>query len=381
MTLPSVRPSEPGGGAPVPARVWVDGTDGWRPWRDGGASDLRDGVHGLHGPAWVVAEDAPGLLAACGLLGVHPRTVAVVGRHVQAGGHRRVRVERGAGDDVVLTLPTVSFVAQDRDVRTGWVTGLLSGGTVVMLEEGDAGAVAAAATGLVADGSRAHHAVHAVLAGVLRAVVAAAFDVEDDVADAVTETEKLVFSSDPGDGVAEDVYALKREIAEARRALMPLTGALPELVEELSSTGEESRETAWLARAQAAVDRLDGRLDQHDGLLSDMLSVHLARVSVQQNEDMRRISAWAAIIAVPTFVAGLYGMNFEFIPGEHWRYGFAAALLVMAASAALLWGGFRRSGWWWGRAHIRRRRRGPAPQARAHPPQAQAQDGRPPARP
>jgi magnesium transporter len=68
-------------------------------------------------------------------------------------------------------------------------------------------------------------------------------------------------------------------------------------------------------------------------------------VSVRQNEDMRRISAWVAIIAVPTMIAGIYGMNFDHMPELEWRFGYPAVLLVIASACGYLYVRFRRSGW------------------------------------
>jgi magnesium transporter len=76
-----------------------------------------------------------------------------------------------------------------------------------------------------------------------------------------------------------------------------------------------------------------------------MLSVHLSRVSVRQNEDMRKISAWAAIIAVPTLIAGIYGMNFDHMPELHWLLGYPLSVVLMGAAAGLLFRLFKRSGW------------------------------------
>ena len=76
-----------------------------------------------------------------------------------------------------------------------------------------------------------------------------------------------------------------------------------------------------------------------------MLNANLAQVGVQQNEDMRRISAWVAIAAVPTAIAGIYGMNFEHMPELGWRYGYPAALLLMATICVGLFRAFKRSGW------------------------------------
>jgi magnesium transporter len=82
-----------------------------------------------------------------------------------------------------------------------------------------------------------------------------------------------------------------------------------------------------------------------DELLSSILQASLARTQMADNEDMRKISAWAGIIAVPTAIAGIYGMNFEFMPELEWRYGYPLVLLVIFVSCALLYRGFKRNGW------------------------------------
>ena len=86
-------------------------------------------------------------------------------------------------------------------------------------------------------------------------------------------------------------------------------------------------------------------LTGHDELLRDMLSAHLAQVSVRQNEDTRKISAWAAMIAVPTLIVGIYGMNFHHMPELTWTFGYPLALAVMAGICWWLYRAFRKSGW------------------------------------
>ena len=80
-------------------------------------------------------------------------------------------------------------------------------------------------------------------------------------------------------------------------------------------------------------------------LLTSVLAANLTQVSVRQNEDMRRISAWAAIIAVPTAVAGLYGMNFEHMPELRWTFGYPLVLVLMSVICLTLYRYFRRAGW------------------------------------
>lgn len=82
-----------------------------------------------------------------------------------------------------------------------------------------------------------------------------------------------------------------------------------------------------------------------DRLVSDILSAHLAQTSVRQNDDMRKISAWAAMAAVPTMVAGIYGMNFDHMPELHWLWGYPAVIALMAVLELLLYRQFKHRGW------------------------------------
>ena len=91
--------------------------------------------------------------------------------------------------------------------------------------------------------------------------------------------------------------------------------------------------------------RVSEQVEGFDDLLSSVLSADLAQVAVQQNEDMRRISAWVAIAAVPTAIAGIYGMNFDHMPELHWTLGYPAVLVLMAVVCAGLFRAFKRSGW------------------------------------
>ena len=159
----------------------------------------------------------------------------------------------------------------------------------------------------------------------------------------VDEVEESVFSPARTDDSVR-IYALKREIAEVRRAVMPLRDpmrrfALAEVAGIDGDTATYFRDVAdHLHRVSEVVDNLDS-------LLSTAFDAHLARISVQQNEDMRKISAGAALVVVPTLIAGVYGMNFDHMPELGWRFGYAYAVGLMVATAAALWVLFKKSGW------------------------------------
>jgi magnesium transporter len=91
--------------------------------------------------------------------------------------------------------------------------------------------------------------------------------------------------------------------------------------------------------------RVQETIAGYDELLTSLLQVNHAQLSIAQNEDVRKITAWAAIVAVPTAIAGIYGMNFEFMPELTWRYGYPLVLGVIAITCFLLYRGFKRNGW------------------------------------
>ncbi|GEA88986.1 magnesium and cobalt transport protein CorA [Cellulomonas cellasea] len=166
----------------------------------------------------------------------------------------------------------------------------------------------------------------------------------------VDDIEARVFG--PGeDDHAERIYNLKREVAEFRRALVPLLRPL----EQLAAGGVEHVAPAagsWFRDVHDHALRAADRVEGIDRLLSDVLQANVARVTVvqsgialRQNEDTRRISAWAAIALVPTAIAGLYGMNFDNIPELHWKYGYFAVLTVIASACTVLHRLFKRNGW------------------------------------
>jgi magnesium transporter len=91
--------------------------------------------------------------------------------------------------------------------------------------------------------------------------------------------------------------------------------------------------------------RVNESVEGLDRLVSDILSAHLAQMSVRQNDDMRKISAWAAMAAVPTMIAGIYGMNFDHMPELHWLWSYPAVIVCMVVLEIGLYGLFKRRGW------------------------------------
>ncbi|MGQ7296741.1 magnesium and cobalt transport protein CorA [Quadrisphaera sp. KR29] len=186
------------------------------------------------------------------------------------------------------------------------------------------------------------------LHGVLDAVVDHFVVVADELGDDLDALERRVFTAgDAGEAAGVDageIYRLKREVSEARRAVVPLVEPVAALARgEVGSVPKKLR--PFFADVLDHLVRTQDRVEGYERSLTDILSVHLAQVSVQQNADSRKISAWAAMALVPTLIAGIYGMNFTHMPELAWRYGYAWALGLMVLVCLVLWRAFKRSGW------------------------------------
>ena len=175
--------------------------------------------------------------------------------------------------------------------------------------------------------------------------------VVDDYADVlkglhndVEEIERQVFSSERSNH-AERIFKLKREVLEFRAAIEPLDEPLAQLSAGRHLNEADSPLAEYFRDVHDHLQRVSERVEAIDSLLTSALNANLAQVSMRQNEDMRKISAWVALIAVPTMIAGIYGMNFDHMPELGWLYGYPFALALMAAGCLFLWRMFKRSGW------------------------------------
>ncbi|MER7270297.1 magnesium and cobalt transport protein CorA [Micromonospora carbonacea] len=168
-------------------------------------------------------------------------------------------------------------------------------------------------------------------------------DVAHHVETDLERLEETVFARDRTADIAH-IYQLKREIVELKRAVLPAQAPLRTLAGP-TDDGPPPALRRWFTDVDGDLARAVDRVNAYDDLLNSILQSRLAQLAVEQNNDMRKIAAWAAIAATQTAVAGIYGMNFTHMPELHWRYGYAGALLLMATAALTLHRLFRRSGW------------------------------------
>jgi magnesium transporter len=168
----------------------------------------------------------------------------------------------------------------------------------------------------------------------------------------IKRVERQVFSDDDTTSPVEQIYRLRRIVADLEEHITRLTEEstarfirrrLPSWMAEVPEWFAEG--TTSLMEHDEQFERMVTRIQGLRGLLDSILNANLVQVGIQQNVDMRKISAWVAIAAIPTLVAGIYGMNFEHMPGLSWRFGYPVALVLMAATCGLLYWRFRRNDW------------------------------------
>ncbi len=187
------------------------------------------------------------------------------------------------------------------------------------------------------------HGTGVVLYAILDHVVDGYGDVAQTIDGEIQAVEREVFSAERTNP-AEQIYRLEREVLDLYRAVAPLSEAVDEIsAGRFEAVPDELNE--YLRDVHDHLRRVAGRIAGFRELLSSALQANLTQVSVRQNEDMRKISAWVAIAAVPTMVAGIYGMNFDNMPELHWRFGYPAVLAFIALICLALYRRFRRAGW------------------------------------
>jgi magnesium transporter len=155
--------------------------------------------------------------------------------------------------------------------------------------------------------------------------------------------EEGVFSRDSASPI-QAIYQMKRELVEFRRAVLPLQRPLASITSPQSRlVPKEIRR--YFRDVQDHLTRTVEQVSSYDDLLNSILQARLAQVSLDQNNDMRKIAAWAGIATVWTAFAGIYGMNFKYMPERDWTFSYPVLMTLLLVISVLLYRGFRRSGW------------------------------------
>jgi magnesium transporter len=258
--------------------------------------------------------------------------------------HQRPKLEL-YDDTMLVVLKTARYVDTEEVVDFGEIALFLSKEFVVAVRHGPATALAGVRRRIEDRPDLLSLGPGAVLYGIVDKVVDDYMPVMDGLDNDIQEVEQEVFSAvGGGDNPAERIYYLKREVLEFDRAAHPLLEPLDQLAKgRFEQLPEELH--SYFRDVADHLTRVVEQINQYRDLLTSILEANLTQVGVRQNNDMRKITSWVAIAAVPTMLAGVWGMNFEFMPELTWPFGYPLALGTMAGASLFIYRKLKKSGW------------------------------------
>jgi magnesium transporter len=256
--------------------------------------------------------------------------------------HQRPKIE-DYDSGYFIVLRTAHYHEDREEVHFGEIHIFAGPGYVITVRHGPGSELASARKRLEARPDLLRRGAASGVWAVLDKVVDDYIPVAEAIEDDIEEVEKDVFDDDVPAPTAR-IYGLKREVIEFHRAVGPLLVPLESLEEGAYERVPEGLRSFFRDVADHA-RRVDEQVSSQRELLTSVLEANLALVGVRQNEVVKKISSVAAIVAVPTLITGVYGMNFDHIPELHWRFGYPAALTLMGLCVAALVVFFRRIEW------------------------------------
>ncbi|MGF1599862.1 MAG: CorA family divalent cation transporter [Acidimicrobiales bacterium] len=300
----------------------------------GRAVAAHDGAFGWVGMRMPSAEELGEVCAAIG--GPHLAFDEVVAPHKRPV----LAIENEA---VQLVIRTANFDARSRAARLGELTVILNDNALVTVRFGGASPLGELRHRIEDQAEWLALGPSAVMASVITEVIESYRPVLDRFEEEVVDVERDVFDVRLRRPVRR-LYQLKRDIRTLILAVAALEEPLARLVRRAEGTMPEPVVT-MLQEADEQLARVVARAESLSDLLDAALDAAMAQIAVQQNDDMRKISAWVAIAVGPTLIAGIYGMNFENMPELTWPFAYPSALILMTLLSLFLYRAFRRTGW------------------------------------
>lgn len=255
---------------------------------------------------------------------------------------QRAKLEEN-NDVLTFVIRTVFYEDQKSSITTGELICFINQRFIIIVRHGDGAPLVTVRSELESHPEFLAHGPYSVLHGVLSKVIDEYTKIATELERDVIQIENEVFS-ESRKSVSRKIYSLKREVIEYRHAIEPLAAPLHRLASEGRSGFPDSLRPFYrdisdqLARACEHANAMDS-------LLTAALQADLAQVQVQQNSDVRRISAWVALAAFPTMVAGIYGMNFNVMPELDWKFGYPLIMGLTFSGCGFLYYKFKKARW------------------------------------
>jgi len=182
------------------------------------------------------------------------------------------------------------------------------------------------------------------LYAVMDSIVDGYFPIIDSLEEELENVEERIFAEKPSRETTRQIYDLKRRFVDVKRAISPLIDVCTRIMRfDLELIPEDTR--PYFRDIYDHVIRINEMVDSSREILGTALEANFSLVSISQNDIQKRFAGWAAILAVPTMVAGIYGMNFDFMPELRWQYGYPLILSLIFILCGLMYAGFKRAGW------------------------------------
>lgn len=316
--------------------VYVDGRRAEEP---GSLQETYEALRQRRGVAWIAlykpTEEEFGSVAR--EFGLHPLAI-----EDPIKTPLRTKLERYGGT-LFLVLKAARYLDESETVEFGEVDAFVGENFVVTVLRGEPAALAAMREHLEGEQELLERGPEAILYTIIQRVVDGYAPVVAGLQNDIEEIETEVFSGNAG--VSRRIYELSREVIEFQRATEPLPAILDRLVSGAEGPEVDAELQRHLHIVQDHALRITERVDGFRHMLQNILSVNLTGASIAQNDQVKKISAWAAILFAPTLIGTVYGMNFDYMPELHWMYGYPFAMVLMLMISVTLYVVFKHRGW------------------------------------
>ena len=316
--------------------IYVDG----RPTAEPGTlRETYEAVRDRRGVAWIglYKPTEEEFSSVAGEFGLHRLAVEDA-----TDAHQRPKLER-YGETLFVVLKPARYLDEEERVEFGEVHVFVGEDFVVTVRHGEAPDLGGVREQLEADPEHLRRGPEAILHAIMDRVVDDDYGpVVDGLENDIEEIEAEVFGGNPN--VSRRIYELSREVIEFQRATEPLDGVLGDMMRD-DAIDVDPEVRRHLRDVRDHVLQVTERLAGFCELLQSILSVNLTLANLAQNEEVKKISAWAAILFAPTLIGTIYGMNFTYMPELDWPLGYPFALVLMAFTSLGLYLIFKRRGW------------------------------------